>query len=269
MTSSNGNSFRVTGHLCGEFTGPGEFPAQRPVTRGFDVFFDLRPDKQLSKQSWGWWFETPSHSLWRHRNVTNCSLVMPYSIVIFYQHWSRWLFWCQAITWANVDYCQLDPKEQIAVNFDINKGNCFNKMQLKIVFGFETTYSRLKKYLDSLFHVMPASIHSIERLWWWGQHGNSWWWGANLAPVHLQLSDYAAMVDIGPNRVKGNILEFNEDWGNVLVSVEHVTWRIQTLNKGTQMFILLLLSLSVAKVMYALFVCVLASLCLTYSLRSA
>ena len=28
MTSSNGNIFRVTGHLCGEFTGPGEFPAQ-------------------------------------------------------------------------------------------------------------------------------------------------------------------------------------------------------------------------------------------------
>ena len=37
MTSSNGNIFRVTGHLCGEFTGPGEFPAQRPVTRSFDV----------------------------------------------------------------------------------------------------------------------------------------------------------------------------------------------------------------------------------------
>ena len=30
MTSSNENIFRVTGHLCGEFTGPGEFPAQRP-----------------------------------------------------------------------------------------------------------------------------------------------------------------------------------------------------------------------------------------------
>ena len=26
MTSSNGNTFRVTGPLCGEFTGPGEFP---------------------------------------------------------------------------------------------------------------------------------------------------------------------------------------------------------------------------------------------------
>ena len=34
----------------------GEFPAQRPVTRGFGVLFDLRLDKQLSKQSRGWWF---------------------------------------------------------------------------------------------------------------------------------------------------------------------------------------------------------------------
>ena len=48
MTSSNGNIFRVTGHLCGEFTGPGEFPAQRPVTRSFDVFFHLRLNKRLS-----------------------------------------------------------------------------------------------------------------------------------------------------------------------------------------------------------------------------
>ena len=47
----------------------GEFPAQRPVTRSFDVFFDLRLNRQLSKQ-WGcWWFETPPRSLWRHCNV--------------------------------------------------------------------------------------------------------------------------------------------------------------------------------------------------------
>ena len=51
MTSSNGNIFRVTGPLCGEFTGPGEFPTQRPVTRSFDVFFDLRLNKRLSKQN--------------------------------------------------------------------------------------------------------------------------------------------------------------------------------------------------------------------------
>ena len=47
----------------------GQFPVQRPVTQSFDVFFDLRLNKRLSKQSWGWWFETSSRSLWRHCNV--------------------------------------------------------------------------------------------------------------------------------------------------------------------------------------------------------
>ena len=50
----------------------GEFPAQRPVRRSFDVFFDLRLNKRLSKQSWGWRFETLSGPLWRHCNVRIC-----------------------------------------------------------------------------------------------------------------------------------------------------------------------------------------------------
>ena len=81
MTSSNWNIFRVTGHLCGEFTGPGEFPAQRPVTRSFDVFFDLRLNKRFSKQPWAWWFKTPSWSLWRHRYDKGSTY-----------HWYRWRF---------------------------------------------------------------------------------------------------------------------------------------------------------------------------------
>ena len=41
---------------------PSEIPAQRLVTRSFDVFFDPRLNKWVSKQSWGWWFETlPCH----------------------------------------------------------------------------------------------------------------------------------------------------------------------------------------------------------------
>ena len=68
MTSSNGNIFRVTGHLCGEFTGPGEFPTQRPVTRSFDVFFYLHLIERLSKHSRGWWFKTLSRPLWHHCN---------------------------------------------------------------------------------------------------------------------------------------------------------------------------------------------------------
>ena len=51
----------------------GEFSAQRPVTWSFDVFFVLRLNKRLSKHSWGWWFETPSRSLWRHCNVNQNS----------------------------------------------------------------------------------------------------------------------------------------------------------------------------------------------------
>ena len=47
----------------------GEFPAQRPVTRIFDVFFDLRLIKRLRKHSLGWWFETLLRPLWRHCNV--------------------------------------------------------------------------------------------------------------------------------------------------------------------------------------------------------
>ena len=68
MTSSNGNIFRVTGHLCGEFTGSRWIPH----TKASDAelwFFYLRLNKRLSKQSWGWWFETLSCPLWRHCNV--------------------------------------------------------------------------------------------------------------------------------------------------------------------------------------------------------
>ena len=51
----------------------GEFPSQRPVTRSFDAFFDLRLNKQLSKQSRSWWFEAPSRPLWRHCNAKKYS----------------------------------------------------------------------------------------------------------------------------------------------------------------------------------------------------
>ena len=54
MTSSNGNMFRVTGHLWGEFTGHRWIPRTK-----------------ASKQSWSWWFETPSRPLWRHCNESS------------------------------------------------------------------------------------------------------------------------------------------------------------------------------------------------------
>ena len=45
----------------------GEIP-HKGQWRGALMFFYLHLNKRLSKQSWDWWFETLSHSLWRHRN---------------------------------------------------------------------------------------------------------------------------------------------------------------------------------------------------------
>ena len=80
MTSSNGNMFCVIGFCAGNSlvtagNSPvtGEFPSYRPVTRSFDVFFALRLNKWLSKQSIRRWFETLSRSLWRHCNVVTNS----------------------------------------------------------------------------------------------------------------------------------------------------------------------------------------------------
>ena len=63
------NIFRVTGHWCGEFTGHRWILHTKASDASFGVFFDLRLNKRLSKQSWGWWSKTPSNSLWRHVNV--------------------------------------------------------------------------------------------------------------------------------------------------------------------------------------------------------
>ena len=72
MTSSNGDIFRVTSYwpfVRGIHRSPVNCPHKRPVTRSFDVFFDLRPNKRLSKQWRGWWFETQSCSSCKFRIV--------------------------------------------------------------------------------------------------------------------------------------------------------------------------------------------------------
>ena len=66
MTSSNEKFSALLAIYTGNSPVTGEFPEQRPVTRVFDIFFDLRLNKRLIKQSWGWWFETLSRALWRH-----------------------------------------------------------------------------------------------------------------------------------------------------------------------------------------------------------
>ena len=85
-------SFSALLAICaGNSQSPVEFPTQRPVTRSFDVFFDLRPNKQLSKQWWDWWFGTQSCPLWRHSNAVNSN--RSNSLEPYYSG-QTWRFFC-------------------------------------------------------------------------------------------------------------------------------------------------------------------------------
>ena len=118
MTSSNGNIFHVTGPLCGEFTS--EFPTQRPVTRSFDVFFDLHLNKRLSKQSWGWWFETPSPSLWCHCSGKLILMVLK-CCECSNSWWNqvRWNGTMILVPYHAVKHLQLLSEDQAPVDFEI------------------------------------------------------------------------------------------------------------------------------------------------------
>ena len=45
-----------------------EFMLEATLAESPSIFFICALNKRLSKKSWGWWFETPSRSLWRHCN---------------------------------------------------------------------------------------------------------------------------------------------------------------------------------------------------------
>ena len=59
-----------------ESTGRPWIPSQRPVTRNFDIFFDLCLNKRLSQHSERRRFEAPSSSFWRHPNDSFQSSIM-------------------------------------------------------------------------------------------------------------------------------------------------------------------------------------------------
>ena len=104
----------------------GEFPAQKPVTRSVNVFFDLRLNKRLSKQSWGWWFETPSRSLWCHCDVLEpLSKSMP---IPWWRHQMETFFALLAIYAGNSPVTGEFPAQRpvtrsFAVFFDLRLNN--------------------------------------------------------------------------------------------------------------------------------------------------
>ena len=138
---------------------PGEFPAQRPVTRSFDAFFDLRPNKRLSKQSWGWWMETPWCSLWHHRNA-DVSYIL---CLIFYKKWclhnglSLWC-WNQSIPLHWRHDCEVISNHQ---RFDCLL-NCLFKSRSK---------KTSKLHVSGLYEFPAQRVSNAENVSiWWRHH---------------------------------------------------------------------------------------------------
>ena len=161
MTSSNGDIFRVTGHLCGEFTGPGEFPAQRPVTRSFGVSFDLRRNKRLNKQSCCWWFETLLRPLWRQWNVIGVGDQVQFSHEAMTGLWSIShiimtssngnIFRVTALCAGNLPVTGEFPSQSLVTrSFDVFYDLCLNKRLSKQSWGwwFETPLCSLWRHCN-------------------------------------------------------------------------------------------------------------------------
>ena len=88
-------------------TVPGEFPTQRPVTRSYGVFFDLRLNKRLSRQSWCWGFETLSRPLWRHCNESTIQYWR--IIMVIKKHWATEAEYSGSITWLMTTWIVASP----------------------------------------------------------------------------------------------------------------------------------------------------------------
>ena len=95
----------------------GEFPAQMPVTLSFDVCFDLRLNKRLSKQSWGWWFQLLPCPLWRHSDGQEA--------ICFNSLWGKDTMWRRRyrstfiqmiVAWCLID-CTIQPCRTLRSKF--------------------------------------------------------------------------------------------------------------------------------------------------------
>ena len=92
MTLWNGSIFCVSGLCAWNSPVIGKFPSERPARQSFDAFCDLHIEKQLSKQSQGWRFETPSRSLRRHCNEVINNAVFCFPVLRNNVKWKCFMF---------------------------------------------------------------------------------------------------------------------------------------------------------------------------------
>ena len=107
----------------------GRFPSQRPVTRSFDMSFDLHLNKRLSKDSRCRWFETPSRSIWRHcNNVISCRIGPCYNETRWYnQHAANFLWNVSIVVVCFVLNIPVPLKSLLVLNLNSLSYICLDK----------------------------------------------------------------------------------------------------------------------------------------------
>ena len=119
--------------------------------RGALIFPLVRLNKRLGKQSRRRWFETPSHSVWRHYNVA----IIPF-------------------TEPKLIYCQLDATMQKSVKFwskynDFHSINCVHKCpNVNVICKMVAIFSspKLSKHISHIASTHLKSDRWTESPWW-------------------------------------------------------------------------------------------------------
>ena len=137
-----------------------EFPSQRPVKRSFDIYYDLHLNERLSKQLWGWWFETLC-SLWRHCNLPSD-------------------FWEMFI----LRYCGIQHRSWLSTNWNIIGHSFLSHKNTANYFGLYTfnhcSAEVVSINMKNIFAFAMISVHSDGTISW-----NPASWNARTHLFHM------------------------------------------------------------------------------------
>ena len=137
-----------------------------PVTRSFDVFFDLRLHKRLGKQSWGWWFEAPSCPLWHHGNVIQINIARVFWYLIrgslYYQIFNSHCINHQTIVWWLI-YTLTTLADKLSEPIGIGAIKRLSILYSKITFCDRITKSI---YLLLMIYSSEENINEKLELFW-------------------------------------------------------------------------------------------------------
>ena len=196
-------TFSVLLAICaGNSPVAGEFPAQMPMTRSIDVFFDLRLTIRPGKHWWGWWIETPSRPLWRHCNdvimwphifpgfglleagcVTaknEVNIMMKNAIDVIFGGLTYWMFgyglsfgedeWSNPFVGVGKFCLDSDDPETIGLEFSTYIFQLsFATTATTIVSGAMAERTRLDAYV--VFSLLNTVVYCVPAHWLWGSNG--------------------------------------------------------------------------------------------------